>query len=85
MPEEWIFLIWSNFLVYCSRPGSYHPFGAGDKNYKTYKDKGSKIDFKEFRDVKEIEIEKLNKNSVTLLFDHDNNLEDKLIIEQFEY
>lgn len=40
-------------------------------------------DFFEFRDVREVAVELDKHNYVTLLFDHDNPLEDKLITEQF--
>jgi NAD+ kinase len=40
-------------------------------------------DYFEFRDVLEVEVVLDKTQSVTLLFDHDNPLEDKLITEQF--
>jgi len=40
-------------------------------------------DFFEFRDVKEVMVKRHREKNVTLLFDHANPLEDKLITEQF--
>ena len=40
-------------------------------------------DFFEFRDVVEITVKRSKKKHVTLMFDHENPLEDKLITEQF--
>lgn len=40
-------------------------------------------DFFEYRDIKEVLVKRDDKKYVTLLFDHENPLEDKLITEQF--
>ena len=41
-------------------------------------------DFYEYRDIRKVQIEKDQENFITLLFDHDNPLENKIIMEQFE-
>ncbi|MBT4988976.1 MAG: NAD kinase [Rickettsiales bacterium] len=41
-------------------------------------------DFYEFRDVRKVEVSRQANIHVTLLFDHDNPLEDKIFLEQFE-
>ncbi|MBT4921769.1 MAG: NAD kinase [Rickettsiales bacterium] len=41
-------------------------------------------DFYEFRDVRKVEVSKQFDIYATLLFDHDNPLEDKIFLEQFE-
>jgi NAD+ kinase len=40
-------------------------------------------DYFEFRDIKKVKVKKSKENTVTLLFDHHNPLEDKLLSEQF--